>query len=747
MKYRIFILAIVVSTLLTSNAFTQPPDLEWQNTIGGNNNDYLQSVQQTSDGGYILSGFSYSDLSGDKTEILLGNSDYWVVKVNSAGTIEWQNTIGGSSYDDLYSAKETSDGGYILAGRSYSGISGDKTEASYGGWDYWLVKLNSTGDIEWQHAIGGSGDDNLWSAEQTSDGGYIIGGYSNSGISGNKTEASIGLADYWVLKLDNNGTIEWQNTIGGSNTDYLIAVHQTADNGYILGGYSISTLSGDKTEATIGVYDFWVLKLNSTGSILWQNTIGGNSSEYLRSIEQTTDGGYILGGPSYSGVGGDKTEANFDGGEFKDYWVVKLNSNGNIVWQNAYGAVGDDVLGAIRQTSDGGYIAGGYSNSGISGDKSEACLGNYDYWVLKISSAGIVQWQHTIGGNSADYLNSLHQTTDGGYILGGNSYSGISGDKTETVVGGGAFNDYWVVKLYGTAPLNSIATGMISPLSYFQNATINIPYTVTGSYYAGNIFTAQLSDATGNFLAPTIIGTLTSGTSGTINGLIPIGSPAGTAYRIRVISSTPAVTGNDNGQNITIYTLTCDVPSGLFTSNIKSTSVKTNWNATTAANKYKVRYRISGTSTWTNISASNNGKKLNNLSSGTTYDWQVQSICNTLGLGKSEWSVLQNFTTNALRMSASTETAFEVYPNPVTAFTTITFSLNQPENVAIRLFSIEGKEIGSIVDASYAAGNHKVNFFNNFQSNTSASLAAGIYFIQFKTNKEMVTRKVILEGN
>lgn len=747
MKYRIFILAIVVSTLLTSNAFTQPPDLEWQNTIGGNNNDYLQSVQQTSDGGYILSGFSYSDLSGDKTEILLGNSDYWVVKVNSAGTIEWQNTIGGSSYDDLYSAKETSDGGYILAGRSYSGISGDKTEASYGGWDYWLVKLNSTGDIEWQHAIGGSGDDNLWSAEQTSDGGYIIGGYSNSGISGNKTEASIGLADYWVLKLDNNGTIEWQNTIGGTNTDYLIAVHQTTDNGYILGGYSISTLSGDKTEATIGVYDFWVLKLNSTGSILWQNTIGGNSSEYLRSIEQTTDGGYILGGPSYSGVGGDKTEANFDGGEFKDYWVVKLNSNGNIVWQNAYGAVGDDVLGAIRQTSDGGYIAGGYSNSGISGDKSEACLGNYDYWVLKISSAGIVQWQHTIGGNSADYLNSLHQTTDGGYILGGNSYSGISGDKTETVVGGGAFNDYWVVKLYGTAPLNSIATGMISPLSYFQNATINIPYTVTGSYYAGNIFTAQLSNSTGSFAVPTIIGTLTSGTSGTINGLIPIGSPAGTAYRIRVISSAPAVTGNDNGQNITINTLTCDVPSGLFTSNIKSTSVKTNWNATTVANKYKVRYRISGTSTWTNISASNNGKKLNNLSSGTTYDWQVQSICNTLGLGKSEWSVLQNFTTNALRMSASTETAFEVYPNPVTAFTTITFSLKQPENVTIRLFSIEGKEIGLIADAYYAAGNHKVNFFSNFQSNTSASLAAGIYFIQFKTNKGMVTRKVILEGN
>ena len=747
MKLRILLITTAITTFLITGALSQPPDLEWQNTIGGNNNDYLQSVQQTSDGGYILAGFSYSDLSGDKTEALIGNSDYWVVKVNSAGTTEWQNTIGGSSYDDLYSAQQTSDGGYILAGRSYSGISGDKTEASSGGYDYWIVKLNNTGAIEWQNTIGGSGDDNLWSAEQTADGGYILGGYSTSGISGDKTEAAIGLADYWVVKLDNSGNIEWQNTIGGTNTDYLVTAHQTADNGYILGGYSISTLSGDKTEATIGVYDFWVLKLNTTGSILWQNTIGGNSTEYLRSIEQTTDGGYILGGPSYSGVGGDKTEANFDGGEFKDYWVVKLNSNGAVVWQNAYGAVGDDVLGAIRQTSDGGYIAGGYSNSGISGDKSEACLGNYDYWVLKLSSTGIVQWQHTIGGNSADYLNSLHQTTDGGYILGGYSYSGISGDKTEAVVGGGAFNDYWLVKLVGTAPLNSIVTGIISPLSYFQNATINVSYTATGTYNAGNIFTAQLSDAAGNFSAPAIIGTLTSGTSGIINGLIPLTTPAGTAYRIRVVSSGPAVVGSDNGQNITINTLTCDVPSGLFTSNIKSTSVKTNWNATAAANKYKVRYRISGTSTWTNISAGSNGKKLINLSAGATYEWQVQSICNTLGLGKSEWSALQNFTTNALRMSASTETAFEVYPNPVTAFTTITFSLNQPENITIMLFSVEGKEIGSIVDAYYAAGNHKVNFFNNFQSNTSASLAAGIYFIQFKTNKEMVTRKVILEGN
>ena len=190
-KPKTLFLTSVLSIFFIAKVFSQAPEIEWQNTIGGNNNDYLQSIQQTTDGGYILGGFSYSDSSGDKTEALLGNDDYWVVKLNRASDIEWQNTIGGSSYDELYSVRQTSDGGYILGGRSYSGISGDKTEASSGGWDYWAVKLNSTGDIEWQNAIGGSGDDNLWSAEQTTDGGYILGGYSTSGISGDKTEASL----------------------------------------------------------------------------------------------------------------------------------------------------------------------------------------------------------------------------------------------------------------------------------------------------------------------------------------------------------------------------------------------------------------------------------------------------------------------------------------------------------------------------------------------------------------------------
>ena len=431
--------------LITKHSFAQAPAIQWQNTIGGSFTDYLYSLYQTTDGGFILGGYSYSSISGDKTEANIGGvwADYWVVKLNSSGAIEWQNTIGGSGEDYLYSIQQTTDGGYILGGESWSGISGDKTEASWGSSDYWVVKLNSSGAIEWQNTIGGSSTDYLYSLQQTSDGGYILGGWSQSGLTGDKTEASMGGSDYWVVKLNSSGAIEWQNTLGGGGEDKLYSLQQTTDGGYLLGGHSYSGISGDKTEVPLGGSDYWVVKLNSSGAIEWQNAIGGSSEDFLLSFQQTTDGGYILGGYSSSGISGVKNEALLGG---YDYWVVKLNSSGVIEWQNTIGGSSDDYLLSLQQTTDDGYILGGYSISGISGDKTETSLGGYDYWVVKLNNSGAIELQNTIGGIGNDYLRSLQQTTDDGYILGGYSISGISGDKTETSLG---FYDYWVVKLEG----------------------------------------------------------------------------------------------------------------------------------------------------------------------------------------------------------------------------------------------------------------------------------------------------------
>ena len=440
----ISVLFISFFLLITEHSFSQAPTIEWQNTIGGSSPDILYSLQQTTDGGYILGGHSMSAIFGDKTEASLGSFDYWVVKLNSSGAIEWQNTIGGSSADYLYFIQQTTDGGYILGGNSTSGISGDKTEASMGGEDYWIVKLNSSGAIEWQNTIGGSSDDFLHSLQQTIDGGYILGGYSDSGTSGDKTEANMGESftfDYWVVKINSIGAIEWQNTIGGISGDWLHSLQQTTDGGYILGGQSASGISGDKTEASLG-NDYWVVKLNSGGAIEWENTIGGSGYDELYSLHQSTDGGYILGGNSTSDISGDKVEASMGG---EDYWVVKLSSIGAIEWQNTIGGSSDDFLYSLHQTTDGGYILGGHSFSGISGDKTEASLGSLDYWVVKLNSSGAIEWQNTIGGSGFEELYSLQQTTDGGYLLGGYSLSGISGDKTEASLG---VSDYWVVKLF-----------------------------------------------------------------------------------------------------------------------------------------------------------------------------------------------------------------------------------------------------------------------------------------------------------
>ncbi len=441
--------------------FSQAPDIEWQNTIGGSNTDDLYSVEQTTDGGYILGGFSSSPMSGDKTEGFIGFHDYWVIKLDSIGNIQWQNTIGGDGDDKLF-ITQTSYEGYILGGSSNSGISGDKTDNSFGGYDYWVIKLNAIGSIMWQKTFGGNLDDKLYSLAEAEDGGFILGGYSLSGISGNKSEANLGEADYWVVRIDDLGNIIWQKTIGGSANDVLYSLQLTLDNSFILFGSSNSGISGDKTEPSIlspfgtNTDDYWVVKIDSLGIIQWQNTIGGNSNDEAGEVKQSNDGGFLLAGYSMSALSGDKTESLIG---IRDYWIVKLDSSGSIEWQNTIGGAGSegnyDVY--ISNTSAEGCIIGGSSESGISGDKTEASFGYFDYWLVKLDSIGNIEWDKTLGGYNYDVLRSIHATTDEGYILGGWSSSNISGVKTENSLGD---VDYWVIKLEGSC----------DPLAFFEDA-------------------------------------------------------------------------------------------------------------------------------------------------------------------------------------------------------------------------------------------------------------------------------------
>ena len=390
----------------TSIAFAQ--EIELQNTIGGNLFDYLYSISLTSDGGYLLGGSSNSPISGDKNESCRGDFDYWIVKTGSNGNVHWQNTIGGTSWDILFSSHQTTDGGYILGGTSSSHISWDKWEDCLGSEDFWIVKINGAGIIQWQNTIGGGSGESLKSVLQTTDGGFILGGYSNSGISGDKTENSFGGDDYWIVKTDSLGIIEWQKTIGGSGQDLLTSIKQTLDGGYIFCGYSNSVISGVKTENCLGDFDYWVVKTDSLCNIQWQNTIGGNMQEFLFDIEQTPDGGYVLGGSSNSSISGDKTE---NGKGEDDYWVVKLYGNSNLIRglifadlnNNGIQDVGEFPVASKKITEQN---TGRFTFSNQDGNYIVSVLDTGNFTVSPQS----VNWYNPVPPTQSAAFNAIHQT-------------------------------------------------------------------------------------------------------------------------------------------------------------------------------------------------------------------------------------------------------------------------------------------------------------------------------------------------
>jgi hypothetical protein len=466
MKIKLLLLFLFYSCL------THSQDILWEKSYGGLHADYLFDAQPTADYGFILAGSSLSDKTGNKSEDNHGDLDYWVWKMDENGDLDWQKSFGGSGFDLLQSIKNTKDGGFILAGTSNSpetpkGGIGNKKENCKGITDFWVIKLNAKGDEQWQKTIGGNGQDELLCAFQTSDGGYMLGGSSSSTLSpqkditekgiidvkpdlAGKTEKCRGNMDYWIVKLDNTGAVQWQKTYGGEYADVLRSMEQTADGGYILGGYSNSSRSGDKTEVNTGIGDYWILKIDNEGKIEWQKTYGGNGDNQLYVIHQTKDGGYIAGGNSNS-----TTQLSFKGGTVSngtDYWVLKMDEIGDVVWSKTYNFGKVDILTSMVENEDRTFLIGGYAQSEsdqgtkagmqllkVSGDKE----GINDYIALKISDTGEELWKKTVGSKGEDILRKLIETRDGGYLLAGTSNSKSSKDKNSSIGG----NDFWVVKL------------------------------------------------------------------------------------------------------------------------------------------------------------------------------------------------------------------------------------------------------------------------------------------------------------
>ncbi|MBV6420612.1 MAG: hypothetical protein DAHOPDDO_01869 [Ignavibacteriaceae bacterium] len=415
---------ISVIFFLSNQTFPQAPDTVWTKTFGGSNIDIGHCVQQTADSGYIIAGYtrSYGTISG---------RNVWLVKTDKNGNQQWNNTFGGNADDEGYSVQQTIDGGYIISGytksfgaglmdvflikadpsgnqvwsKTFGGVQDDEgysvletndgdyvvsgvtSSSGAGSRDMWMIKTDPSGNLIWQKTHGGMSSDGAWYVAQTTDGGFILTGWTLSYGPG-------ALGNAWLVKTDSLGNQQWNKFFGGDDVDRGYAVQQTTDGGYILTGYTDSFGAG--------LYDMLLIKTDSLGNAVWTKTFGGTGRDYGNSVQQTSDGGFIVLGYTLSfGAGGD------------DFYLVKTDANGNEEWFKTYGGSASDVGFFVRQTNDGGLIMTGHTLSFGSGI--------HDVWLIKtenIIPVEMLSFTSEVTGNDVKlFWSTATETNNSGFEI------------------------------------------------------------------------------------------------------------------------------------------------------------------------------------------------------------------------------------------------------------------------------------------------------------------------------------------
>jgi PKD repeat protein len=407
--------------ILIRNTPEVSQDEEWNRTYGRSNIDVGYDARQTTDGGYIITGYTRSYGAA--------GHNVWLIKTDSLGDMVWNKTFGGANDDEGQSVRQTTDGGYIIAGWTKSSGAGMK--------DLWLIKTDSLGNKLWERLYGGANDDGATCVQQTTDGGYIVTGYTSS--------YGTGSVDVWLIKTDSLGNQQWSKTLGGYGSDGAWCVQQTEDGGYIFTGWTYSYGPGY-------VGNVWFVKTDDLGNQQWNKTFGGTDVDRGYWVQQTTDGGYVITGYTAS-----------SGAGLDDMLLIKTDTSGNEEWSKTFGGTGRDYGNMVQQTIDGGYIIAGYTLSYGAGSE--------DVWLVKTDALGNEQWDRTYGGIYSDVGYSVQQTTDMGYIIAG-----------YTLSYGAGVHDVWLIKIEGTGipPLEVDAGGPYSglvgdPIAFTGNVSGGIP--------------------------------------------------------------------------------------------------------------------------------------------------------------------------------------------------------------------------------------------------------------------------------
>lgn len=431
-------------------------------TFGGNNGEGAVSSVVTADGGLLTGASTSSIISGEVTQaspapVMSSNIDFWIVKTNAQGVKQWDKRYGGADDDRLVKIAAAADGGYFLCGWSTSGVGFDKSESSRGLTDYWVVKIDALGNKQWDKRFGTQDHDFLTSAAASPDGGCLLVGHNGPSSlvnpDGDRTEPMLGRSDVWMVKIDALGNKQWDKRLGGNSDDVPFDVVNVPGGGFILGVWTLRpgvnmVPGGDVTGSGNGLDDYWVVKIDATGSKLWDRLYGGSGRDYVRSLLATPDGGVLVSGESSSPVSGDKSVALAG----KECWVLKLDGQGIKQWDQVFGN-GPALLTRLPKLAldpRGGYFLG--ANTGL--PPGPVVAGNYipdDYWVVNMDASGQLRWQGAFGGDEGEGLAEVIALPNNEVMLVGGSSSNISRDKTSSSRGG---SDIWMVKV-GAAALGT----------------------------------------------------------------------------------------------------------------------------------------------------------------------------------------------------------------------------------------------------------------------------------------------------
>jgi len=671
-------LMVLLALLVPLTASAQ---ISFHRTYGGPDLDRGRSVVQTEEGGYVVVGQTQS--------FGVGEADIYLIKTDTLGISQWTRTYGGVDYDYGYSVQQTADSGYIVAGVTWS--------FGAAGWNALLMKTDGAGDTLWAGAYGGSGYDYAYAVEQTADSGYIIAGYTDSYGAGN--------GDVYLVKTDAAGDTVWRRTYGGPAYDYGYSIERTADDGYIIVGYTDSF--------GVGGDDVYLIKTDSAGDTVWTRTYGGADWDQGNSVEQTIDGGYIIAGYTRSfGAGG------------YDVYLIKTDGAGDTVWTRTYGGPGYDYGYSAEQTADGGYIVAGYTRSFGAGLE--------DVYLVKTDDVGDTVWTRTYGGSEHDYGYWVGQTDDGGYVIAG--YTDSFGAGSE---------DVYLIK---TDADGFVAGNHPPDLTDQPDTSVaenqHLTFTLEASDPDGDSIVFSAPDLPGGAALDAVTGvfewTPTYAQSGlhTVTFIAAdLGAPAladteqtditvGDVNRPPDLIDQPDTTVDEN-QHLTftleatdpdrdsIWFFSPDLPTGAV---LDSVSGVFEWTPT---------YQQAGLYTVTFVAADVGVPAL-----ADTEQTDI-TVTDVVGVADDE---------DELRSGA--EYLAQNRPNPFWSSTTISYSLSAQRPVTLAVYDIRGALVRELVRGTVETGAHRVIW--DGRDGRGREVGSGIYFCRLETGEFTETKRMVL---